>query len=125
VWFDAASWLQDHLADGLPGWRVSPEDDAGAGRTGDGEQPYPLCLWSLLLTEVDPRGLWAGNVTLNVLTPVQEAPDRCRQVGELVASWRPPGPAADVELLSFTPRDTAAREGVSLSTFIYSILWTT
>jgi hypothetical protein len=80
-------------------------------------------LWSLAQGELDRRGLWEGNVTLNVLALVSEAAVRVKQVADLVASWRPPGPAVNVELLSFTPRDTAAREGVSLSTFIYTITW--
>ena len=117
-WFDAPTWIHTTLTDGLPGWYVAPEDDVQ-------DRTFPACLFDVALTELDYRGLWEGNLTLNLLMPTERVPDLLGEVTTLIGSWRPPGPAVDVALLTATKRSTNLREDLTLYTLVYTIVWAT
>jgi hypothetical protein len=116
VWFDANQWVQAHLEQGLPRWRVAPETDPG-------DPVFPACLWSLLLAEVTD-GLWSGHLTCNILVPTMDAAVLTERVADLLMSWRPPGPAADVTGFTAVQRATTTRQDLTLHTLTCTVLWT-
>lgn len=116
-WFDAHEWVHDHLTTGLPGWLVEPEHDAT-------QATFPVCIWSLLQSEIDPRGLWEGNLSLTMIMPTQDATNLKRTVVDAVRGWRAPGPAYDVELLSITRSARGTREDLSTYIAVFTISWT-
>ncbi len=115
-WFDASTWVQDHLVAGLPTWRVSPQFDPTNG-------VFPACDWDLSMAAVDARGLWRGNVTLNLHVPVQNAGQLVSDVIDVLGSWLPPGPACDMTVLSVVQHDAGVREDLSLFSVVAIVLW--
>jgi len=113
-WFDANTWIQNHLEDGLPGWTVAPETNVV-------DPVFPTCIWSLLQKPLDD-GLWTASVTLVLTMPTRKAPELIEEVVAVVDGWRPPGPAVDVELISGTS-DIAVREDMTNFVFVFRIMW--
>ena len=116
AWFDAATWVQDHLTKSCPDWLVAPETDSKITR-------YPALVWSLALSNPDPLGIWSATLTVSLLCTPQQASAGAQQVHDAVQGWQTPGPLHSVELTSFTQNPSTASKPIHQYIFVYSLTW--
>lgn len=116
MWFDAPTWVHDRLGVAFPGWLVTPELDAKINR-------FPALLWSLSVSNPDPRGIWTANLTLNLLCDASLARTATESLHGEVESWQTPGPINAAELQTFTLNRSDVSELIKQYVFIYSLTW--
>ena len=116
VWFDAPTWVHSRLTEAFPDWLVTPERDAKVNR-------YPALVWALSVSNPEHRGIWTGNLTLNLLCAAGDAPAGTEAVHEAVMAWQTPGPAHSVTLNMFTQNPSDVSETIKQYVFIYSLTW--
>lgn len=115
--FDPFEWIHTRLTADLPDYLVTPERDAKINR-------HPAVVWALAVSNPDHRGIWSGNLTLNLLCSVDRASDALQAIGAAVLAWQTPGPVQSVTLQTLTQNPASdVAETIKQYTFIYSLTW--